>query len=100
MLVAEQFLKGLVKKYGKHKVSSDGGTWYPQACKFLELEHHLHSPYEKSIIERVIQYLKDRTETLDDYYFPCRKHNCKFKHIIKWLNLFVDYHNKKISLLS
>ncbi len=29
MLVAEQFLKGLVKRYGKYKVSTDGGTWYP-----------------------------------------------------------------------
>ena len=26
MIVAEQFLKQLVIKYGKHKVSSDGGT--------------------------------------------------------------------------
>ena len=24
----------------------DGGMWYPQACKFLKLEHHLHSLYE------------------------------------------------------
>jgi hypothetical protein len=38
MLVAEQFLKGLVKKYGKHSISSDGATWYPQqACKFLKI---------------------------------------------------------------
>ena len=43
MLVAEQFLKGLVKKYGKHSISTDGGTWYPQACKFLKIKHHLHS---------------------------------------------------------
>jgi len=29
MLVAEQFLKGLIKKYGKlHLLSTDGGTWY------------------------------------------------------------------------
>ncbi len=52
MLVAEQFLKGLVKKYGKHNVSSDGETWYPQACEFLEVKHHLHSAYEKNIIEQ------------------------------------------------
>jgi hypothetical protein len=42
MLVAEQFLKGLVKRYGKHPLSSDGGTtWYPQACRFLKLDHHI-----------------------------------------------------------
>ena len=27
-----------------------GGTWYPYACKFLKLRHHLHSSFEKSII--------------------------------------------------
>jgi putative transposase len=37
MLIAEQFIKSLVKKYGKCNISTDGGTWYPQACKFLKL---------------------------------------------------------------
>jgi putative transposase len=55
MLVAERFLQELVRKYGKHPVSIDGGTWYPQACKFLNMNHHLHSSYEKSMIERTIQ---------------------------------------------
>jgi putative transposase len=65
MLVAEQFLKVLIKKYGKHSISTnDGGTWYPQACKFLKIKHHLHSYYEKSIVERTIQYLKDRTQNV------------------------------------
>jgi putative transposase len=47
-------------------VSTDGnGTWYPQACRFLRLSHHhLHSPFEKSVIERTVQYIKDRTEYL------------------------------------
>ena len=55
MLVAERFLQELVRKYGKHPVSTDVGTWYPQACKFLNMNHHLHSSYEKSMIERTIQ---------------------------------------------
>ena len=63
-LVAERFLQELVRKYGKHPVSTDGGTWYPQACKFLKLDHHFHSPYRKSIIERTIQFVKDRTKFL------------------------------------
>jgi putative transposase len=95
ILIAEQFLKNLIKEYGKHPLSTDSGTWYSQACKFLEIEHHLHSPYEKSIIERTIQYLKDRTEIFDDY-FPCYKMNCKLKHIMNWFNLFVDHHNKEV----
>ena len=82
MIVAEQFLKYLVIKYGKHKVSSDGGTWYPQACKFLKLKHHIHSSFEKSVIERTVQYFKDRIESFDDY-FPCtKKKRCKLYHVI------------------
>ena len=60
MFVAERFIAGLVKAHGKHAVSTDGGTWYPQACRFLKLNHHIHSPLEKSIIERTIQHIKDK----------------------------------------
>jgi transposase-like protein len=95
MFVAERFLSEISHIYGKHPVSTDGGTWYPMACRFLKLKHHIHSPYEKSIIETMMQYIKDRTESFDDY-FPCRIKNCKMKHVKNWLNLFVDYHNKGI----
>ena len=39
----KRFLSQVINKYGLHPVSSDGGTWYPQACRFLKLNHHLHS---------------------------------------------------------
>ncbi|HEY6535176.1 MAG TPA: hypothetical protein VIY08_05160 [Candidatus Nitrosocosmicus sp.] len=71
-------------------------TWYPQACKFLNLKHHIHSSYEKSIIERTMQYIKDRTiEDFDDY-FPCRNKKCKFKHVRQWLMIFIDHYNKEV----
>jgi len=95
MLIAERFLSGVVRDYGKHPVSTDGGTWYPMACKFLKLKHHIHSFLEKSLVERTMQYIKDRTECFDDY-FPCRQKNCKLKHVRHWLNLFVEYHNKEM----
>ncbi len=95
MFVAERFLSNLLKEYGKHPVSTDGGTWYPQACRFLKINHHLHSTLEKSVIERTIQYIKDRTEGFDDY-FPCMKKRCKLKHVQQWLNLFADYYNKDL----
>jgi putative transposase len=80
MLVAEQFIiQSLVRRYGKQNISTDGGTCYPQACKFLKIEHQLHSSYGKSIIERTIQYFKDRTDCFDDY-FHCRKERCKLEH--------------------
>ena len=96
MFVAEHFLSDIVDKYGQYPVSTDGGTWYPQACKFLKLNHHIHSSYEKSIIiERSIQYIKDRTECFDDY-FPCRKKKCKLEHVRQWLIIFVDHYNKEV----
>ena len=99
MFVAERFISKLVVTYGSHPISTDGGTWYPQACKFLKLDHHIHSSFEKSLVERTMQYIKDRTECFDDY-FPCRLENCKLKHVKNWLNLFVDYHNKELGIVK
>ncbi len=96
IFVAERFVSDLVKIQGKHPFSSSEGTWHPQAYRFLKLGHHIHSPFEKSIIERTMQFIKDRTESFDDY-FPCRVKDCKLKHISNWLNFFVDYHNNEIS---
>jgi putative transposase len=43
----------------------------------------------KSIIDRTMQYIKDRIEGFDDY-FPCRKKNkYKIKHVKQWLNCLV-----------
>jgi putative transposase len=47
MFVAERFLSGIIRDYGKHPVSTDGGgTWYPhQTCHFLKLKHHAYFLY-------------------------------------------------------
>ena len=82
MLVAEKFIRSLVEKYGKHTVYTDGGTWYDEACNVLRLKHYLHSPFQKSLMERVNQYFKDRTESFDDYY-PCRQMECNLFHVYK-----------------
>jgi putative transposase len=97
MLVTEAFLRSLIKLYGKHVVYSDGGTWYPEACISLGLKHILHSPFEKSIIERSMEYVKDRTEGFDDYYPSCMKKNEDFyysiSHVYKWMTLFIFMYN-------
>ena len=99
MFVAENFIRSLVDKYGRHTVYTDGGTWYPQqACNFLYLKHRLHSPLEKSLIERVMQYFKDRIECFDVYY-PCvvkSKGDCDLQHVYNWIKLFVYLYNAKI----
>ena len=92
MIVAESFLRSLVKLYGKHIVYSDGGTWYPEACISIGLKHRLHASYQKSIIERTMEYVKDRTEGFDDYY-PCKKLGCNLNHVYQWFVLFIFLHN-------
>ena len=96
MLVARQFLQSLIVKYGKHIVYSDRGTWYPEACKVLKVKDYIHSSPEKSLIERVMQYFKDRTECFDDYY-PCRKDDdCNMDHVYNWIELFVSMYNNTV----
>lgn len=96
MLVLSSFLESLVSKYGRHPVYSDGGTWYPEACKVIGLKHHLHSPLDKSMIERVMQYFKDRTEGFDDYY-PCIKNkDCNLVNVYNWIELFVSLYNDTV----
>ena len=59
-VVAKRFLSGMLEDMA-NTLSNYGGTWYPQACRFLIVEYHIHSPCEKSMIERTMQYIKDRT---------------------------------------
>ena len=94
MIVSENFIRSLVSKYNRHTVHTEGGKWYPQACNFLHLKHRLHSPLEKSMIEQVMQYFKDRRECFDDYY-PCinQKNNCDLQHVYNWIRLFIYLYN-------
>jgi putative transposase len=61
-------------------VYTDGGTWYDEKQPILRLKHHLHSPLEKSLMERVNQYFKDRIECFD-YYYPYMKNECNLFHV-------------------
>ena len=96
MLVAEKFLRSLVEKYGKHTVYTDGGKWYHEACNIIGLKHYLHSPFQKSLMERVNQYLKDRIESFDDYY-PCMQIECNLLHVHNWIQFFVSMYNDTIA---
>jgi len=51
--VAERFLTRLINTHGKPPVSTDSGTWYPMACRFLKLRHRLHSFFDKEKPDRV-----------------------------------------------
>ena len=96
MLVAEKFIRSLVEKYGRHTVYTDGGTWYDEACNIIGLKHYLHSPFQKSLMERINQYFKDRIESFDDYY-PCRQIECNLFHVYNWIQFFVSMYNDTIA---
>ena len=76
---------------------TDDGTWYDEACNVIGLKHYLHSPLEKSLIERVVQYFNDRTKCFDDYY-PCnsKRRDCNNGHVYNWIELFVSMYNNTV----
>jgi putative transposase len=86
------FLSKVVEKYGLQPVSMQMGRhmMVSTSVSFLKLQHHIHSSFEKSIIERTIQYIKDITKWVDDYFTCKRKKNWKLKHVKIWFNLFID----------
>jgi putative transposase len=96
MLVAEKFIRSLVQKYDKHTVYTYGGTWYDEACNVIGLKHYLHSAYQKSLMERVNQFLKDRIENFD--YYPCIKEECNLFHVSNWIQFFVAMYNGSVNL--
>lgn len=84
----------MVEKYGKHVVYSDGGkAGTPKLAIIWDWSIAYTPPYEKSLVERANEYLKDRIEEFDDYW-PCMKREprCDLKHVWNWLNLWVDMH--------
>ena len=72
MLECYRFFKQLKDRYGRKPIFTDGAYWYNTACRWLRLSHQMYGAELKNIMERFIQYIKDRTECFDDH-FPCRK---------------------------
>jgi putative transposase len=92
ILDAYLFLKELRRRYGLKPVWTDDANWYPEACRWARLEHHVYGDDWKNLIERMNQSLKDRMENFDDL-FPCFKDGCKLEHVRNWVSVFRFYHN-------
>jgi putative transposase len=86
------FLKELRARYGRKPIWTDGGVWYPEACRWARLEHHVYGQELKNLIERMNQYVKDRVECFDDL-FPCMKEDCDKEHVSNWVRVFRFFHN-------
>jgi putative transposase len=91
-LVAELFLACLKKRSGAKPFYTDGALRYPDACRSLDLSHEIHGDEVRSLMERLIQTVKDRTECFNDY-FPCLKEHCRLNHVKARLNISSVYYN-------
>jgi putative transposase len=93
ILDAYLFLKGLRIRYGLKPIWTDEGVWYPEACRWARLEHHVYGQDWKNLIERMNEALKDRLECFDDY-FPClKREECDREHVHNWVSVFRFFHN-------
>jgi putative transposase len=80
ILTALSFMKRVKALYrSMMKVLTDGAQYYRTACKFLNLDHDVYGLRLRNLMERIIQYVKDRTEDFDDY-IPCRRKRCDREH--------------------
>lgn len=88
----------IIKVHGKHpsQPTVEPGN-QPICLQVFKTKSPLHSSLEKSLIEKTMQYIKDRTEGFDNY-FPCSQENCKQSHVKNWLRLFVNYQNNELMI--
>lgn len=52
----------------------------PEAHYSVGRSYRLHSSYKMSILERVVEYFKDKIEDFDHYY-SCLKEECNLGHM-------------------
>jgi putative transposase len=92
IFICYRFFKQIRDRFGRKPVFTDGALWYNTACRWLRLKHEVYDIKRKNMMERFIQYLKDRTECFDDH-FPCQKKDCDRQHVWNWLKMFLLYQN-------
>jgi transposase-like protein len=51
----------------KITILTDGAPYYRASCKILNLRHGLYSIEVRNLMERIIEYVKDRTRLFDNY---------------------------------
>jgi len=86
------FLKHLRSRYGRKPIYTDEASWYPEACRWLRLNHHIYGYGWWKLMERMNETIKDRLECFDDL-FPCWKPDCDKEHVPNWLKLFQFIYN-------
>ena len=66
------------------------------ACRWAGVEHVVYGRPLRNLMERVVQYVKDRTEAFDDP-FPVGERRLEsgraFEHVLNWLSAFMFMHD-------
>jgi transposase-like protein len=60
-------------------ILTDGAPYYRASCRILNLRHGVYSIEVRNLMERIIEYVKDRTRLFDNY-IPCIKDECDEEH--------------------
>jgi putative transposase len=94
MLIAEKFIRSCIKMENILYILMEVHGMMKH--EVIGLKHYLHSPFQKSLMERVNQYLKDRIESFDDYY-PCMQEECNLLHVHNCIQFFVSIYNDTIT---
>jgi transposase-like protein len=66
-------------------ILTDGAPYYKASCRILNLRHGLYSLEVRNLMERIIEYVKDRTKLFDNY-IPCIKDECDEEHADSKIN--------------
>jgi hypothetical protein len=62
----------------------------------IGLKLYRNSPFQKTLMERVNQYLKNKIESFDDYY-QCMQNECNLFHVYNGIRFYVSMYNDTIA---
>jgi putative transposase len=87
------FIGRPVRRYGGVPIYTDGAGWCADACRWAGVEHVVYDRPLRNLMERMVQYLKDRTEAFDDL-FPAGGRRLAsgraFERVHNWLSAFTS----------
>jgi len=87
------FIGRPVRRYGGVPIYTDGAPWCADARRWAGAEHVVYDRPLRNLMERVVQYIKDRTEAFDDL-FPVGGRRLAsgraFERMLNWLSAFTS----------
>jgi len=87
------FIRRPVHKCGGVPIHTDGAGWYADSCVWAGVEHVVYGRPLRNLMsaERMVQYVKDRTEAFDDLFPDAERRLASgraFERMLNWLSAF------------